>query len=289
LVLAAIAHTEIKTGMAYGNLYIYYIQGRVAADWLPDSGDFIGNWEEDGFSFLFFLCPSENCVSKIVNAHHGLTLLDSFQMTYEEWLGEKVQPFQANGFWISPPWIHSSPPKKDGLIPLTLDPGVVFGTGTHPTTHDCLDAIGRLCYKREINSVADLGTGTGLLAIAACKLGCRRVIAVDFNFLAAKTALRNVRLNGMEDRIVVAQGRAEENIDRPVDLMISNIHYDVMKDLIDSERFLGHKWFILSGLLRSQAKTVEDQLRRLPVDIVSTLQTDGIWHTFIGKSNVSGR
>jgi ribosomal protein L11 methyltransferase len=271
----------------YGDLYIYYFRGRIPAPYLPGSPEFIGNWEEDGFSFLFFLQPADSTVRAVLEARPGLELLDQFQMTYEEWLGEKVRPLRAGCFWITPPWQPAAVPRQTDLIPITLDPGVVFGTGTHPTTFDCLEAISTLCRNRTIDTVVDLGTGTGLLAVAACKLGCDQVLALDFNFLAAKTALRNVRLNRMEGRILVVQGRAEEYMDRPVDLVISNIHYDVMKELIGSELFLGHRWFILSGLMRSQAKAVEEQLRRLPVSIISIMQNDGIWHTFLGKSNIS--
>ena len=76
---------------------------------------------------------------------------------------------------------------------------------------------------------------------------------------------------------------AEEFIDRPADLMISNIHYAVVKKLVQSEAFLSHRWFILSGLLRSQAKDVVDRLERLPVKIVNRWDRNGIWHTFLGK------
>ena len=168
---------------------------------------------------------------------------------------------------------------------MIVDPGVVFGTGTHPTTHDCLEAIASLCYEEKIESVLDLGTGTGILAIAAVLLGGKSAVAVDLNFLAAKTALKNVSFNQLDSKILVVQGRAEDLVERAADLMISNIHYDVMIHLIRAAAFLDHRWFILSGLLRSEAREVACYLERLPATILNTWERDGIWHTFLGKIN----
>jgi ribosomal protein L11 methyltransferase len=138
---------------------------------------------------------------------------------------------------------------------------------------------------RGSRAVLDLGTGTGLLAVAAAKLQCSPVLAVDFNFLAATTARNNVKLNGLENNILVVQGVAEELLDKPVDLMISNIHYDVMKNLTQLKGFLNSRFFILSGLLRSEAGNVKDQLNRLPITILNIWERDGIWHTMLGKTN----
>ncbi|MFZ5573354.1 MAG: 50S ribosomal protein L11 methyltransferase [Thermodesulfobacteriota bacterium] len=267
----------------HDELHIYYIQGRIVDGLLPNNKEFIGNWEEGDFSFLFFSTPADEEVARIVSRQPSLILLDCYRMPYVQWLGEELRPFSVGGFHILPPWEESRVAGAGDNRKIVLDPGVVFGTGTHATTHDCLEALQQLCYKQKIETVLDLGTGTGLLAIAACRLNCRRVLAVDLNFLAARTARRNAALNGMTDRILVAQGRAEDFMDRPADLMISNIHYDVMKELIGSAGFAHHRWFILSGLMRSQARAVSEQLKKLPVTVLKTWERDGIWHTFFGK------
>ena len=131
--------------------------------------------------------------------------------------------------------------------------------------------------------VLDIGTGTGLLALAAVKLGGRRALAIDLNLLAVQTTQRNILLNTMEDRVLPVQGDAENFMDFPRDLMISNIHYDVMKRLINSSGFLLNKYFILSGLLRSQAGRIERTLRNYPVEIIEKWGADGIWHTYLGQ------
>lgn len=268
----------------YGDLNIYYIQGRVGTA-APLTGEgCIGNWEEDAFSFLFFSKPADREVAELLSDRPDLTLIDRYQMTYADWHGGSVTAFRAGRFNIVPPWEAAGKPDKDTII---LDPGVVFGTGGHATTHTCLEAMELAFDRARIDTVLDLGTGTGLLALAAAKLGCRQALAVDFNLLAARTARANIRLNGFDDRILAVHGRAEELVDCPSDLVVANIHYDVMRQLIATDGFLAGKWFILSGLLRSEARRIADILKRYPVRIHRTWEQDGVWHTFFGK--ITGR
>lgn len=272
-----------ENGNPYETLYIYYLKGSAGSCGLPESG-FIGNWEEDGFSFLFFSEPCDTEISDFLKRKTQLSLLDRYRMTYEEWLGEKLVPCRIGRFFISAPWerleFKVTPEGKE--FPIALDPGVVFGTGTHPTTRECLDLMERAFGETRIESVLDLGTGTGLLAIAAAKLGARQTLAVDFNYLAAKTAGNNIALNDTSANVLSLQGRAEDFMDFKADLLIANIHYDVMKSLIQSEGFPEKTRFILSGLLKSQASAVEDTLSNLPVRILEK-RVVGAWTTFYGK------
>jgi len=274
--------SEGSTGLApYDQLYIYYIEGQLRKK-NPDFGAFfIGNWEEGETSFLFFSAPADNKVDRLLKEQPHLTLADRFSMPYDQWHGDPVAPFRAGRFLITPPWQRV--PAKSGDIPVLLDPGVVFGAGTHPTTRDCLEAIQLLCDTENVSSSLDLGTGTGLLAIASARLNCRRNLAVDLNFLAAKTARRNVMLNKLENKVTVVCGSAYDFLDQPADLLIANIHYDVMKDLVVRPGFFDKKWFVLSGLLRSETANVEDELSRQPVGIMKKWVQNGIWHTFLGQ------
>ena len=126
---------------------------------------------------------------------------------------------------------------------------------------------------------------TGLVSkVESLDLGCHTILAVDNNYLAVQTARRNIRLNQLQDRILAVQGMAENCIDISADLMIANIHYDVMRHLIASPGFMAKKYFILSGLLRSQAEDVELYLDNCSVDILNSWSPDGIWHTFLGTT-----
>jgi len=269
----------------YQELFIYYLKGRLKADGktLPDNC--IGNWEEEDDSFLFFSRPAFEQVENLLSRQPQLSYIDSYHMPYDQWLGEVFSTFEHGKFRVIPPWEGSRERNNTNgaKLSILLDPGLVFGTGTHPTTRDCLDALELAAGSKKFNTVLDLGTGTGLLALAAAKLGSKGVVAVDLNLLAAKTAERNVRLNHLQHRVVTVQGRAEDIIAYPADLVIANIHYDVMRRLVNERSFFTKKRFILSGLLRSEARDIANILARHPVTILKQWTHEGIWYTFYGR------
>jgi ribosomal protein L11 methyltransferase len=245
--------------------------------------NFIATWEEEEDTFMFFSSPASRQIENLLYHQHQLSYVDSYEMSYDQWLGEVFRTFEHGKFRITPAWESGQGVTGDDKIGISLDPGLVFGTGTHPTTRDCLEALEAAACSKAFKTVLDLGTGTGLLSLAAARLGSKCVVAVDLNFLAASTAARNVQLNQLTDRVVVVQGKAEDVIAYPADLLIANIHYDVMRHLINAKGFLDKKRFILSGLLRSEAKDIADRLARQPVKIIKQWNRDGIWHTFYGK------
>ena len=261
-------------------LFIYYIDGIVPALHTIDAENFIGNWVEDDFSFLFFTQPAKESVREILEDFPQLKLLDEYEMTYAQWQGGIIEPVRIGRFLLNPTWIKASPGAGD--IAITLDSGVVFGNGTHPTTQACLEAIDIACSGKKTRTMLDLGAGTGILALAAAKLGCDKIIAVDYNYLATQTARLNVRLNHLEEHILVVNGRAQEHLSVTTDLLVANIHYEVMKDLVRTEGFLKQKWFVLSGLLRSEAEKISDFLATQPVLILKRWNQDDIWHTILG-------
>jgi len=216
---------QLSDSSPYDKLYIYYLNGRLENHPGRLGRSFIGNWEEGGTSFLFFSEPALDQIDVILSKQPQLTLKDQYCMSYEDWHGEPLKPFRAGRFVVMPPWKKTT--AADGDVSILLDPGVVFGVGNHPTTQDCLACIDALFGNHDVQSSLDLGTGTGVLAIAAAKLGSRCNLAVDNNFLAAKTARNNVEINHLENQVYVACGKAENSIDCKADLIIANIHYDV--------------------------------------------------------------
>jgi len=280
-----------QSGTAYrppcDNLYIYYLEGRIPEQALTDIAAHIGTWEEDGFSFAFFSSPADKEMGALVRTEPDLTLIDHYQMRYEDWQGERVTTFRAGGFLVRPPWEPEEPgPRRVDTIPLLLDPGVVFGTGTHPTTRDCLAALELLYRDTAIQTVLDMGTGTGILAIAAACLGSRHVAAVDLNRLAVQTARRNIDLNGVGDHVVAVQGRAEQLVAVTADLLVANIHYDVMRYMLSTAGFKAKRHWILSGLLRSQARAVEQLLKDAGGHVVKRWTRDHIWYTYLGYNGL---
>ncbi len=266
--------------MPHGMLHIYYVGGCVSAGKSVFGENFIGNWQEADCSFLFFSHPSDGLVASVLAGTPGAVLKDRFVMSYEDWIGGAPQPFEAGGFRVVPPWLPEA--GAGGADVIWLDPGVVFGSGTHPTTRDCLDAMEMVCSSVSVKTTLDLGCGTGLLALAAARLGSRRTLAVDRNLLAVETAKNNIAENRLEDSVLAIQGCAEDFIGIGADLVVANIHYDVMKTLVAAPGFSVSKRFVLSGLLRSQADRIEDNLRQGGAGIEHRFVGEGVWHTLVG-------
>lgn len=268
----------------YSELYIYYLKGRfggrTAADPPLSSDAFIGNWEEEECSFLFFSEPADAAVKGLC-ATSDLALIDRFEMSYAEWQDGLLAPFRAGDLFVCPPWRDDGTPC--GCRRIDLDPGVVFGNGGHPTTRDCIDMISRVLRSEPVNTALDLGTGTGILALVAARGGCDRVLAVDLNPLAAETARRNALLNGLESAVLTVRGRAEDWCDAPAELLVANIHAEVMEAVVRSTGFAEHRWFVLSGLLRTPARKIANILAGLPLEVIERRVHDGIWHTFLAR------
>jgi ribosomal protein L11 methyltransferase len=262
-------------------LYIYYIAGRVPVHAAAGLGcDYLGNWQEGETAFLFFGRPADGAVDALLESRPELCLQDRFEIGYEDWHGGELRPFTAGRLQVTPAWLKT--PVEPGKNRILLDPGVVFGAGNHPTTRHCLDALQWFMDRDPVDTVLDLGAGTGLLSLAAASLGAVRALAVDNNFLAAATAIRNIHRNRLQDRCFSVCAAAEDFIEAPADLVVANIHYDVMAELVASPGFRQKRRFILSGLMRTQAEGLKSAVFDTGARIVSEQVQDGIWHTLCG-------
>lgn len=125
---------------------------------------------------------------------------------------------------IRPPWEEYAPLPDDLVI--TLDPGMAFGCGTHPTTQLCLELLERVVKPGDV--VCDVGTGSGILAIAAARLGASRVLAVDEDAVAVRVARENVARNGVASVVRVVAGDLLRGVDEPADVIVANIVADVI-------------------------------------------------------------
>lgn len=269
-----------ESSCPYRDLHIYYVEGCLE----PGSDDlfgefYLGDWEEDGTSFLFFSRPEDEIIGRLLRDQPQLVLHDSYQMAWKDWQARFPDVVEIGRFAFSAPWYRGEIPQ--GKTPLLLDPGVVFGTGTHPTTAHCIEALEEVFANDPPEKVLDLGCGTGILALAAKSLGAKRVIAVDLNPLAARTTRANVAHNGMESAITVAHGRAENWMDESADLLVANIHAAVLKDLVAHPGFARKKTVILSGLLRSQVGEIRDAVKSLQFTIKKEWSQDATWFTLL--------
>ena len=117
---------------------------------------------------------------------------------------EKIKPFHlGKRLWIKPSWINDSPHGKEDIV-VTIDPGMAFGTGLHPSTQLCLEAIEKLLLPG--SRVLDVGAGSGILAIAAAKFGAGWSVACDIDPVAAQTTQKNVKINGLSKLVGIYQG-----------------------------------------------------------------------------------
>ena len=236
-------------------LYIYEIRGDLMASISNPPSSFVGLWNEDEFMYLFFTTPEDEYVTSQVCSRTAI-LSSRHEILYKDWQSD-VPPegIRAGGVHFVR-WDHpSSPP---GTI--RLDPSVVFGDGSHPTTIACLSAIERVFRSQRIRSMLDLGTGSGILALAAACLGINRVVAVDKNRLAVQTARANVTKNMLSSEIQVAEGEARIFIDKPFDLVTANLPFRVLRDLVISKHAGLHKNWIVSGINQQQADVLKELL-----------------------------
>lgn len=144
-------------------------------------------------------------------------------------------------------------------VVITLDPGMAFGTGLHPTTQMCLQALERVV--RPGQRLLDVGTGSGILAIAGAKLGASSILAIDTDEVAVKTAAANVAQNGAAGQIVTRQGTLGTVREQEWDVIVVNILAAVIVSLLQDGGLLNYLAaggrLILSGIVEEQAAAVE--------------------------------
>ncbi len=184
---------------------------------------------------------------------------DISSLTTESWMEgwkESFKPIRSERFYLYPPWIADGIPQD--LIPIVIEPGMAFGTGQHATTVLCLEAIESFYNKATgLNRFLDVGTGTGILAIAAKKLGFHYALGTDIDPDAIIASRDNIRENNCEMDLV--QGSIPEN-EKPFDMVVANIIFFVLKQIIGDLAAQVEKGglLVLSGLLAEEAREMEE-------------------------------
>lgn len=176
---------------------------------------------------------------------------------------------------IKPAW--AAVEARPDEIVIEMDPGMAFGTGTHPTTQLCLMACE--WFARPGTCMVDLGTGSGILAIAAAKLGCYRVMARDVDETAVRVAQENVDRNGVGERVIVQQGSLEglTSTSRHFDFAMANISAKVIVELA-GQGLQYIIWpggrFIFSGIIETQVEEVVAALEGADLSLQGQKQID---------------
>jgi len=194
-----------------------------------------------------------------------------------DWLAEwkkHWRPTRVGRFLIVPEW--QDPPDVDYALIIRIDPNMAFGTGTHETTKLCLTAIGERLQRDD--SFLDIGTGTGILAIAAAKVLGRttgKLVAVDNDPLAVEIARENAGRNGVGDQI---EFRCEEiSANTPqVDFVCANLTLDIIQPMLPLLIEKSQRLLVLSGVLKEQQNALSDELECLGISNIET-ETAGEW------------
>ncbi|MCB0033011.1 MAG: 50S ribosomal protein L11 methyltransferase [Anaerolineales bacterium] len=166
---------------------------------------------------------------------------------------EHYNPFRLGRFWIQPSWLSADDVKPDEIV-LTLDPGMAFGTGLHATTQMCLRLLTERLQPKQ--SVLDVGTGSGILAIAAAKLGAQPVLAIDNDQTAVEAAAANTTGNEVAEMIEVQQGTIADIQRQAWNIVIVNILGAIIMPMLQHQQLLSlstdNGLFIFSGIVQEQ-------------------------------------
>ncbi|MGB6065845.1 MAG: 50S ribosomal protein L11 methyltransferase [Desulfomonilaceae bacterium] len=262
-------------------LYIYEIQGDPGDNLTDPPPSFVGLWNEEGFSYLFFTKPEDQYVNDAI-CSSGLDLGARHEVRYGDWqTGLPPHGIQIAGLYFVGR-DHPSPPPEAVI----LDPSVVFGDGSHPTTVRCLRFMREIIRSNSITSMLDLGTGSGMLALAAARMGVPSILAVDRNRLAFRTAKENIRANSLDAVIRVREGEARLFIDQPFDLVAANLPFHVLRELIPLRAAALHKFWIVSGINEKQAETLKELFSEQGYEIRGQA-VDPPWLTFTAAKRCS--
>jgi ribosomal protein L11 methyltransferase len=266
----------------YEKLYIYEIQGEFNLPPSEPAGDFLGCWREGDCSYLFFTQKKEAAVKKLLGESQATRYLSETEIDYEDWeAGHPLVPMRLADFYLCPLW--ETPQVQPGDHLIRLDPGVAFGSGFHPTTKLCLQLIADLYQQVQSTRILDLGTGTGILSLACLAKGAEHSLAVDHNNLAIGTARQNARHNQVEDKITLACGDVLDYLHEPADLVLANIYYALLREVLEQERFFDKPWYILSGLVGAEVDKILTQIRQLPLEVVQ-VRDENLWFAILARN-----
>ena len=191
------------------------------------------------------------------------------------------KPFRAGErLVIKPSWETYEP--KEGDLVLELDPGMAFGSGTHETTSMCLELLEDAMHGGE--SVIDVGTGSGILAIGAAMLGAKDVLAIDIDPVAVRVAKENIEHNHLSDRVRAVEGNLLASSDGVCDLCVANIIADVIcmfaQPLVD--HIVPGGLFICSGIIKEREQDVVNALTAADYTILET-KRKGEWVAMLSR------
>lgn len=247
-----------------------------------------GVQQEDGGTLLTHFPPGTDVAAvreRIAAADIGATVevgrADVVDWT-EAWK-DRVRAHQLGALTVAPPWLSH---RFDPAFTIVIDPGMAFGTGEHPTTRGVVRLMQDVLRAGDV--VADLGAGSAVLAIAAAKLGARRVAAIELDEEAIGNAEENVARNGVADRVTVIQGDAGELLPlvAPVRVVLANIISSVLTALLPviARALAPDGAAIISGILIEERGHMLDVVGAAGFRVLAEDQEDIWWTASIARA-----
>lgn len=215
----------------------------------------------------------------------GLNKIQTSEVDEEDWATAWKQYYHpvkiSSRFTIVPTWEDYTPVESDELI-VELDPGMAFGTGTHPTTVMCMQALEK--YVRKGDTIVDVGTGSGVLSIGAAMLGAKSVHALDLDEVAVIAARENIALNKVDDIVEVTKGNLLESIHVEPNMIVANILADIIMSFsADAAQLLPTDGlFIVSGIIGDKREEVKADLIGKGFEIVEAVLMED-WVALVAK------
>lgn len=213
----------------------------------------------------------------------GEGLIEVKKVKEEQWAHnwkKYFKPFRiGDNIVIKPTWETYDGLKEDDIL-IEIDPGMAFGTGTHETTSLCVEMIEK--YLAETDRVIDIGCGTGILSIAAAKLGAKDIVGVDIDENAVRAAKENVVQNQVSTYVDILLGNLLDLLDGEAELIVANIMADVIINMADIvPQFLKRDGkFIASGIILDKKDAVKEALSHVGLIFVEE-KIKGEWAVLV--------
>ena len=281
---------------------------------IDDSADYLGQVDQYGELFpeveqservkiTGYYPDSVDIEAVAAKANERLAELDDFgletgdiqltrqELAEEDWADNWKKYFEpariTHDLTIVPSWTEYEATAGEKII--KLDPGMAFGTGTHPTTKMSLFALEQVLRGGE--TVLDVGTGSGVLSIASSLLGAKKIYAYDLDEIAVRVAQENIELNANMENIQVATGDLLRGVDIKANVIVANILADILVNLTDDAyRLLKNEgYLIMSGIISEKWNMIRESVEAAGF-FLETHMIQGEWHACVFKKtqNISG-
>ncbi|WP_346871301.1 50S ribosomal protein L11 methyltransferase [Clostridium sp. UBA5119] len=250
-----------------------------------EEGAMVKGYFKDSENFMNTLNYIKESVDKLgeFGFDKGEGIVTYHKVNEDDWANNWKQYYKptkvGEHIVVKPTWEDYE--EKPGEVVVELDPGMAFGTGTHETTRMCIKALEKKVKKD--TTVFDIGTGSGILSIAAAKLGAKHVVGVDLDPVAVESAKKNLEFNKVNN-IEILYGDLMEVVEGKANIVVANILADIIMFLSEGVRaFIEDEgYFIASGILNTQRDKVTDKLKALDF-IIEEVMEDGEWICIIAK------